>query len=96
MLWGAQPPPPATYGHVFGQVVEEPYTVREARIHVRHVRDLLKSMDPADAFNGVDCASLAFLNTVTNGDILGKCGYLSPTETFWVSADTCHQRRHSG
>ncbi|KAF0291263.1 Clustered mitochondria [Amphibalanus amphitrite] len=54
------------------RVVEEPYTVREARIHVRHVRDLLKSMDPADAFNGVDCASLAFLNTVTNGDILAE------------------------
>lgn len=31
------------------KVVEEPYTMREARIHVRHVRDLLKSMDPADA-----------------------------------------------
>ena len=27
------------------KVVEEPYTVREARIHVRHVRDLLKSVD---------------------------------------------------
>ena len=48
----------------FLQVVEEPYTVREARIHVRHVRDLMKSVDPTDAYNGSDCASLAFLNTV--------------------------------
>lgn len=50
----------------------EPYTVREARIHVRHIRDLLKSIDPADAYNGVDCNSMSFLNVVTSGDILGK------------------------
>jgi hypothetical protein len=56
---------------MFLQVVEEPYTMREARIHVRHVRDLLKSLDPADAYNGVDCSSLSFLNVVTQGDILG-------------------------
>lgn len=54
------------------KVVEEPYTMREARIHVRHVRDLLKSMDPADAYNGVDCSSLTFLHTITAGDILEK------------------------
>ncbi|XP_064613214.1 LOW QUALITY PROTEIN: clustered mitochondria protein homolog [Liolophura sinensis] len=54
------------------KVTEEPYTGREARIHVRHVRDLLKSVDPADAYNGVDCNSLSFLNTVTAGDILEK------------------------
>ncbi|KAI4503681.1 hypothetical protein M0802_001084 [Mischocyttarus mexicanus] len=54
------------------KVVEEPYTMREARIHVRHVRDLLKSVDPTDAYNGVECSSLSFLNVVTNGDILEK------------------------
>ncbi|KAH9512922.1 hypothetical protein Btru_037008 [Bulinus truncatus] len=54
------------------KVVEEPYTVREARIHVRHVRDLMKSVDLADAYNGVDCASLSFLNALTLGDILDK------------------------
>lgn len=54
------------------KVVEEPYTMREARIHVRHVRDLLKSLDPADAYNGVECNSLTFLNAVTQGDILEK------------------------
>ncbi|KAJ8312586.1 hypothetical protein KUTeg_009959 [Tegillarca granosa] len=54
------------------KVVEEPYTVREARIHLRHVRDLLKSVDPADAYNGIDCNSLSFLNIVTVGDILDK------------------------
>uniref|UniRef100_A0A8C6VCQ5 Clustered mitochondria protein homolog n=1 Tax=Naja naja TaxID=35670 RepID=A0A8C6VCQ5_NAJNA len=55
------------------KVVEEPYTVREARIHVRHVRDLLKSLDPSDAFNGVDCNSLSFLSVFTDGD-LGESG----------------------
>ncbi|XP_019770629.2 clustered mitochondria protein homolog isoform X1 [Dendroctonus ponderosae] len=54
------------------KVVEEPYTMREARIHVRHVRDLLKSIDPGDAYNGMECNSLSFLNTVTQGDILEK------------------------
>ena len=54
------------------KVVDEPYTVREARIHVRHVRDLLKSVDSSDAYAGVDCASLSFLNAVCQGDILEK------------------------
>ncbi|XP_038614939.1 clustered mitochondria protein homolog isoform X2 [Tachyglossus aculeatus] len=55
------------------RVVEEPYTVREARIHVRHIRDLLKSLDPSDAFNGLDCNSLSFLSVFTDGD-LGDSG----------------------
>lgn len=57
---------------LFIQVVEEPYTMREARIHVRHVRDLLKSIDYTDAYAGQECSSLAFLNVITQGDILGK------------------------
>ncbi|KAK9520814.1 hypothetical protein VZT92_020674 [Zoarces viviparus] len=51
------------------KVVEEPYTVREARIHVRHIRDLLKSLDPSDSYNGVDCNSLSFLSIFTDGDL---------------------------
>ncbi|XP_034652974.1 protein clueless isoform X1 [Drosophila subobscura] len=54
------------------KVVEEPYTMREARIHVRHVRDLLKNLDPADAYNGIECTSLTYLNTITQGDLLDK------------------------
>lgn len=54
------------------KVVEEPYTMRQARIHVRHVRDLLKNLDPADAYNGIDCTSLTYLNTITQGDLLDK------------------------
>lgn len=52
------------------KVVEEPYTVREARIHLRHVRDLTRSLDSNDAYNGLDCHSLSFLNTITQGDIM--------------------------
>lgn len=52
------------------KVVEEPYTVREARIHLRHVRDLIKSLDHNDAYNGLDCHSLSYLYTITNGDIM--------------------------
>lgn len=62
------------------KVREDPYTVREARIHVRHVRDLLKSLDPVDAYNGADCASLSFLNTVSQGDIMEK--KKSPVESI--------------
>jgi len=50
--------------------------MREARIHVRHVRDILKSLEMADAYNGVDCNSLSFLNVVTQGnkfDITFNC-----------------------
>ncbi|XP_018008261.1 clustered mitochondria protein homolog isoform X2 [Hyalella azteca] len=53
-------------------IKENPYTVREARIHIRHVRDLLKSLDDVDAYSGTECASLAFLNIVTQGDIVEK------------------------
>lgn len=45
--------------------------MREARIHVRHIRDLLKSLDPSDAYNGVDCNSLSFLSIFTDGDLGG-------------------------
>ncbi|OCT98193.1 clustered mitochondria protein homolog [Xenopus laevis] len=54
------------------KVVEEPYTIREARIHIRHFRDLLKSLDLTDAYNGVDCSSLSFMNIISEGDI-GDC-----------------------
>ncbi|XP_051734303.1 clustered mitochondria protein homolog isoform X2 [Ctenopharyngodon idella] len=47
------------------RVVEEPYTVREVRIHLRHVRDLLKSLDLTDGYNGVEGSSPSFLSFVT-------------------------------
>lgn len=64
--------------------------MREARIHVRHVRDLLKSIDYVDAYAGQECSSLAFLNVITQGDILGLLlllyfsfnKFIQITETF--------------
>lgn len=69
----------------------EPYTVREARIHVRHVRDLLKSLDPSDAFNGVDCNSLSFLSVFTDGDLggaggIGTGGWAEDLRADWPGA----------
>ena len=60
-----------TLGFLLPLSAAEPYTVREARIHVRHIRDLLKSLDPSDAYNGVDCNSLSFLSIFTDGDLGG-------------------------
>nr|XP_026693476.1 clustered mitochondria protein homolog isoform X1 [Ciona intestinalis] len=51
------------------KVIEEPYSVREARLHVRHVRELLHSVDYVDAYNGADCSSLSYVNIVTDGDV---------------------------
>ncbi|XP_056586170.1 clustered mitochondria protein homolog isoform X2 [Triplophysa dalaica] len=44
------------------KVVEEPYTVREVRVHLRHVRELLKSLDITDGYNGVEGSSPSFLS----------------------------------
>nr|CAB3231841.1 clustered mitochondria protein homolog [Phallusia mammillata] len=51
------------------KVIEEPYSVRDARLHFRHVRELLHSTDYVDAYNGCDCSSLSYINVVTEGDI---------------------------
>ncbi|KAJ1373937.1 hypothetical protein KIN20_036498 [Parelaphostrongylus tenuis] len=45
-------------------VVEEPYTIREARIHIRHVRDLIRQSDPAESASAVDMSSLSFLPSI--------------------------------
>ncbi|VDD87948.1 unnamed protein product [Enterobius vermicularis] len=50
------------------KVVEEPYTTREARIHLRHVRELVRCLDTADAVNGSEGASLSYLSSMTLGD----------------------------
>uniref|UniRef100_H3DFC0 Clustered mitochondria homolog n=1 Tax=Tetraodon nigroviridis TaxID=99883 RepID=H3DFC0_TETNG len=59
------------------RVEEELYSVREAHLHLRHVRDLLRSLDPADAYNGVSCSSLSYLSfyTQTDKDIGSEGGW---------------------
>lgn len=54
------------------KVVEEPYTAREARIHVRHIRDLLKSINNQDAYAGIECNSLSFIGHICDSNILGE------------------------
>ncbi|TRZ02894.1 hypothetical protein DNTS_033260 [Danionella cerebrum] len=46
-------------------VVEEAYTVREVRIHLSHVRELIKSLDLTDGYNGVEGSSPSFLSCIT-------------------------------
>uniref|UniRef100_A0A183C8G4 Clu domain-containing protein n=1 Tax=Globodera pallida TaxID=36090 RepID=A0A183C8G4_GLOPA len=47
------------------RVIEEPYNLREARVHVRHLREIIRSVDISDAVNGVEFASLSCLSTIT-------------------------------
>ncbi|XP_026227839.1 clustered mitochondria protein homolog [Anabas testudineus] len=58
------------------KLVEDSYTVRDARLHLRHVRDLLRSLDPTDAYNGVNGSSLSYLSFYTRTDmeseVMGK------------------------
>lgn len=51
--------------------VEEPYNTREAKTHFRHTRDLLKSIESIDAYQGVDGQSLSFMNVVARGCCIG-------------------------
>lgn len=76
------------------RVAEEPYTMREARIHVRHVRDLLKSMDTTDAYNGHDCFSLTFLNTITSADGGGDAASSSSGGNASASSASQSQKKH--
>lgn len=45
--------------------LSEPYNIREARAHVRHLRELIRSHDISDAVNGVDFASFSCLSQIT-------------------------------
>lgn len=49
--------------------------MREVRLHVRHVNDLMHSIDSIDSFNAINCNSLTYVNEITNGDMNGnrKC-----------------------
>ncbi|CAD6188429.1 unnamed protein product [Caenorhabditis auriculariae] len=52
-------------------VIDEPFSVREARIHLKHVRELLRSgmgIDPMDVASAVDCSSFTFLQNINMQD----------------------------
>ncbi|KHJ44795.1 hypothetical protein D918_05045 [Trichuris suis] len=46
------------------KVVEEPYTLRQARIHVRHVRDLLRAPDGSECFLGSEGISPTYVDKI--------------------------------
>ncbi|XP_047142254.1 clustered mitochondria protein homolog isoform X1 [Hydra vulgaris] len=51
------------------KVVDEPYSVRESRIHIRRLRDLLFTMIEPNAFNAIDNLSLSYCSAITEIDI---------------------------
>lgn len=53
-------------------VVEERYTTREVRNHVKHIHELINSIKVRDAYAGRDQMSLSFLSSVTMGDIFER------------------------
>lgn len=46
----------------------EPYTVREARFHVKRIKEILTSSDQNDAYAGTNNSSLSFVSGVWAGD----------------------------
>ena len=56
--------------------------MREVRLHVRHINDLVHSIDPIDNFNAINCNSLTYVNEITNGDITGMCIYVTKKKSF--------------
>ncbi|CAL8079604.1 unnamed protein product [Calicophoron daubneyi] len=59
------------------KVVEERYSVREAKNHVKHVHDLLYSVELYDAYAGREQMSLSFVNSTT-GDLEQKAAQSRP------------------
>lgn len=43
--------------------------MREARIHVRHLREILRSLDKTDAAIGLEFASFSCLSSVTHSEL---------------------------
>lgn len=70
---------------VFSGLVADSYSVRDARLHLRHIRDLLRSLDPADAYNGVNCSSLSYLTFYTRGEMGNIVPSLPPHIIFCPS-----------
>ncbi|KAM7535310.1 hypothetical protein Aperf_G00000101429 [Anoplocephala perfoliata] len=52
------------------RVVEEHYSALEARNHVRHILEILSSLNQLDAYTAKDNMSLSFLSAVIGGDLI--------------------------
>ncbi|XP_022692197.1 clustered mitochondria protein homolog isoform X1 [Varroa jacobsoni] len=69
------------------KLVEEPYTQRKARIHVRHVRDLAQSLSQAEAYSGQDLGSPSFLSVLTGGDVFASLRGVDPNKSVQHDRD---------
>ena len=54
------------------------YTVREARFHVKRIKEILTSCDLTDSYTGSNMSSLSFVNGIWSGD--GNNGRKKPGE----------------
>ncbi|CAF3862709.1 unnamed protein product, partial [Rotaria sordida] len=50
------------------KVVEEHYTVREVRIHIRHINELIHACDLNDLYNGTNNYSLCLVNDINTSE----------------------------
>ena len=79
------------------KLVDEPYTVRQVRLHVRHVNDLIHSIDLIDNYNAVNCNSLTYVNELTlvqddnNNTALKPFEYILPGTTANLPLLPLHQ-----
>ena len=69
--------------------------MREVRIHVRHINELIHSCDPIDLYNGHNGYSLCLVNDITNGDISTNNGEKIKDENdcFWKSEFVLERRK---
>ena len=61
----------------------EPYSVREARIHLRRIKDLMSTNFQVNAYSAVDHLSLSFLSPVAGVDVEGRIRVIFRTVYFF-------------
>lgn len=71
------------------KVVEEPYSVREARIHLRRIKDLLSTNFQVNAYSAVDHLSLSFLSAVSGVDVEEEVARVKGQNFGTVSTEDC-------
>lgn len=71
------------------KVVEEPYSVREARIHLRRIKDLLSTNFHLNAYSAVDHLSLSFLSAVAGVDVEEEVVRVRGQNVGTVSTEEC-------
>lgn len=71
------------------KVVEEPYSVREARIHLRRIKDLLSTNFQVNAYSSVDHLSLSFLSAVAGVDVEEEVVRIKGQTIGTVSTEEC-------